>query len=40
MLGVVALCIGLLVTGPVVFATLCHWYDSVFGRLRPKSIVP
>ena len=40
MLGVLALCIGLLVSGPVVFATLCHWYESVFGRLRPKSVVP
>lgn len=39
MLGMLACLIGLFVSLPVVFAALSHWYENIFGRLRPKTSV-
>lgn len=37
MLGVLALCVGLLVAAPVAFSAMGHWYENLFGRLRPAG---
>ena len=38
MVGFLACCVGLLVTLPVSLCALLHWYENLFGRLRPKSV--
>lgn len=36
-LGIIACCVGVLVTGPVAFAMLSHHYQRVFGDLAPQG---
>ena len=36
-LGLLVFCIGMLVSLPVAFLALGHWYETLFSRLRPKS---
>ena len=35
--GVFACCVGMLVTGPIAFATLACHYEKVFGDLMPSQ---
>jgi hypothetical protein len=36
-LGVIACCVGVLVTGPVAFAAVTYQYEQVFGDLAPRT---
>ena len=36
--GFLACCVGLVVTLPVSLCALLHWYENLFGKLRPKSV--
>lgn len=38
MVGFLACCVGLVVTLPLSLCALLHWYENLFGRLRPKSV--
>jgi uncharacterized membrane protein len=38
LVGFLACCVGLLVTLPVSLCALLHWYENLFGKLRPKSV--
>lgn len=36
-LGSFACCLGILISIPVALCSLCHGYETLFGRLRPKK---
>ena len=38
LVGFLACCVGLVVTLPVSLCALLHWYENLFGKLRPKSV--